>query len=222
MWVVLPKLTVCFEEKDYNEINIVIRNVFQLMFGLGLPCIVGTVFLSKEIILIVGGPDYGGAELYLALLMAALFFSLIGGSIIGNMILLPSKREKYFLFTCIVAAITHIVLNFIFIPKYGAIAAAISTIISHIIIFALLIPGIDIQIKFDFIPKTIFPPIIGCVFIFAVIFLTKMLFKGLIVTVGISVVFSILGYCIILYCFGYELARKVIERLKKRRKHNES
>ena len=221
MWVVLPRLTVYFKNSQYSDINNVLKDVFQLMFGFGLPCIVGTALLSKEIILIVGGQKYAGAEIYLVLLMIALFFSLIGGSIIGNMILLPSKQEKHFLIACIVAAVANISLNLAFVPRFGALAAAISTIISHIIIFIMLIPRIDKKIDFSFIPKTLFPPIIGCFGIASIVFFTKKIFSNSFLVVLIAVLLSVFVYFFTLKCLKYELVEKAVNKLQKRSKSNE-
>ena len=221
MWVVLPRLTVYFKNKQYKDINFVLKDVFQLMFGLGLPCIVGTALLSKEIILIVGGQRYAGAEVYLVLLMVALFFSLVGGSIIGNMILLPSKQEKFFLIACIVAAIVNVSLNLAFVPKFGALAAAVSTIISHIIILIMLIPRIDKKIYFSFIPKTIFPPMIGCFAIVAIVMFAKRAFNNIFLIVFIGVLLSVFTYFFTLKLLKYELAEKFVNKIQKRRNAHE-
>jgi len=222
MWVVLPKLTIAFSNKNYDEINYIIKDIFQLMFGIGLPCIVGVAMLSKEVVFVLGGADYIGAEGYLVLLMIALFFSLIGGSVLGNMIMLPSKREKYFLIACFVAAVVNIILNLMFVPRFGARAAAITTILSHVIILCLLIPRVEKEISFGFLPKAVVPPIIGCGYIIIVIVIVKRFIDNPVAVILGSIFVSSVGYFCILYFLKYELMQKIISGIRnKTRKGDE-
>ncbi len=216
MWVVLPRLTVYFEKKEYSSINPLIKKVFQLMFGLGLPCIIGTALLSKEIIQIIGGEEYLGAERYLVLLMVALFFSLIGGSIMGNLIMLPSKRDRYFLIACMIAALTNIVLNLLFVPKFGATAAAITTIVAHVIIFLMLIPRIEKEIDFSFVPKTIIPPMIGCCCIAAIVFVCRTITDKIAILTCLSIFASIIVYFFVLYICKFELIDYLIGKMRRK------
>lgn len=47
------------------------------------------------------------------------------------------KKTPYITFNTIIAAVTNLVLNFIFIPKYGYVAAAYTTIVSYFLSFVL-------------------------------------------------------------------------------------
>jgi O-antigen/teichoic acid export membrane protein len=51
--------------------------------------------------------------------------------------LIPSGRERKYLMSVLAGAAVNIVLNFFFIPKYGAVAAAITTAISQGVVAAI-------------------------------------------------------------------------------------
>ena len=210
--VTMPRLTECFAENNFSEINRLLNQCLQYIFGLGLPCIIGTVMLSDEIILLVGGEDYSEASVYLIILMIGLFFSMIGGSIIGNIILLPSKKEKIFLKACIAAALVNVCLNLIFIPMYGALAAAISTVISHIVVFVMLIRHIDKRINFGSFSKIIIAPSLGCGCIVIICLVIKFLINNTLLVFITSVAISVLVYGLILLLLKYQLLLRYVNQ----------
>ena len=148
--------------------------------------------------------------------MVGLFFSLIGGSIIGNMILLPSKREKYFLQACIVAAVVNVLLNLAFIGKYGAYAAAISTLISHIVIFVMLLPRVEKEIRIGSFKDIFLGPLVGTVAIAGVCWGVKQIGASLWITFGVAILLSILSYMIVLILFRYELFMDLLKSFIKK------
>ncbi|SEI90452.1 Membrane protein involved in the export of O-antigen and teichoic acid [Lachnospiraceae bacterium A10] len=211
LWVMLPRLTGYFEEKNYREINILLKKCTQFMMGLGLPCIVGGIFLSDEIVTIIGGIEYIRASLYLKILMGSLFFSLIGGSLLGNMILLPAKKEKFFLQACVVAAVVNIVLNIFFIPKFGAIAASITTLIAHIILFVMLVPRVDKEINIGTFRENMLAPICGSALVAVIIVILKSIFQSNWMILIVSLIISVVVYLIVLVVMRYQVVIDVVK-----------
>lgn len=224
LWVMLPRLSSYYGDRQYTKINLLLKKCVQFMLGIGLPIIVGCIAIADEIIYIIGGDAYAGAEVYLRLLMIALFFSLIGGAIIGNMIMLPSKREKYFLRACCVAAFVNIILNLLFVKKFGAYAAAISTIIAHAIIFAMLYPKIEKEIDVSSFKEFLFAPSMGCLVIVLICKGIKLFGLDIWLYSVLSISCSGIAYVLILYCLKYELlvdgvVRKINDMLKRNRNY---
>lgn len=205
LWVVLPSLSNLFASQNYQEINLLLKKSTQLVIGLGLPCITGCFILSDEIVTAAGGVAYKDASLFLKILMIGLFFSLIGGNIIGNLILIPSKREKYFLQACIVAAIINIVLNLLFVEKYGATAASITTLISHIVIFVMLLPRIDKDIQLGSFKEVGIAPVTGSFAIALICILVKRFIDTVWITLVVAIGISAVVYAFILFLFKFEL-----------------
>ena len=75
--------------------------------------------------------------------MVGFVFNLLGGSFLGNMILLPSNREAVFMNICTIATLINVILNFILIPKFGAVAASITTAFSYLVMLILCIITVD-------------------------------------------------------------------------------
>ncbi len=161
LWVILPRMSQYFANGNYDEINVLLRKVLGFHAFLGIPCLVGTFMLSDEIVLIIAGNKFAEASVVLRILVIGMIFTLFGGSFIGNTILLPSKKEKMFMVACCIAAAVNVIANYIFIPMYGAIAAAGTTSLCAVVIFLLLSFSIDKKIKITNIFRLFFTPVLG-------------------------------------------------------------
>lgn len=159
--VVMPKLSYYFTSNDYFEINNILRFAFLFLISLGFPCIIGINLLAEESLIILGGEKYIAGANALRFLSVALLFSLMGG-FIGNAILLPSKRESVCLKNCCISAVFNIVLNLIFIPKFGLLAAAATTAVSEAVAFLLGLLSVEKDIVIHGLVKIISKVLIGC------------------------------------------------------------
>lgn len=164
-WVIMPRMSVYFSEDNWEKINQMLKKVLSVMVILGFPCIAGCVVLSKEIIMIVGGNEYSQASLPLAILMISYLVDIFGGSFLGNMVCLPSKKENEFMKACCIGAAINVILNYMLIPFGGASAAAFTSGISTIVILIWLLIKKDERVKLNYIPEICKAPFIGCVLI---------------------------------------------------------
>lgn len=219
LWVIMPRMSSYFAEGNYDQINALLRKVLGFNAFLGLPCAVGTFMLSEELVLIISGKDFIEASYVLKILMLSFVFNLFGGCFLGNSILLPMKKEKTFMIVCCLSAIVNIVSNFIFIPKYGAIAAAGTTALCTLFSFIVLFFTIDKKIKIVRIPSLFITPIIGCIGIVMVCLACKNITLIWLRVVG-SIIFSIFIYFFIAYIGKNELLFELINAfvLKSKRK----
>jgi O-antigen/teichoic acid export membrane protein len=97
--------------------------------GLALPIAVGGFILAVPLTQFVFGNQYSGS----GVLFRWLTLTLIAGpaaSYFGAR-LVPNGREKKYFISVFAGAVTNVVLNLFFIPRYGAIAAAFTTALSQ-------------------------------------------------------------------------------------------
>jgi O-antigen/teichoic acid export membrane protein len=97
--------------------------------GLALPIAMGGFILAVPLTQFVFGKQYLGSGLLFRWLMLTIITA-PAASYCGAQ-LIPNGREKKYLVSVLAGASTNIVLNLIFIPKYGAIAAAFTTAFSQ-------------------------------------------------------------------------------------------
>ncbi|AXO61384.1 flippase [Pseudomonas sp. phDV1] len=114
--------------KSYNDIKSLIRAGFYgLIF---LAAIVA--FLSSEIILLLFGMEYKESDVVLAILIFSIPFTYL--NIITTKVLTAENKAADVMWRQFALLLINVSLNFIFIPKYGVIGAAIATLLSDLII----------------------------------------------------------------------------------------
>ena len=213
-WVVLPRMSLYFEKQDYTEINKLLRKVLSFYFTLGFPCVVGIMMISKDIIILFAGSEYADASIVLQVLMIAFSFMLIGGNFWGNVILLPSRREKIFMGSCIISTVINISANCFMIPLLGATGAAMTTALSELILFLLLYFMKDKRIKITNLFRMLISPCIGCVAIVVICLLCSGI-QILWLRTVLSVVISAGAYFAIQIATKNELTQDVLKAIRK-------
>lgn len=123
VWI--PKMTKCMLEKNYEKTNRdIILYVYIVTFAF---C--GLLVIAPELVLILGGKDY--------LSGLNMVFPIVGASYVMFIYSIYVNVEYFYKKTKIialgtfVAAGANLVLNFVFIPKWGAMAAAYTTLVSY-------------------------------------------------------------------------------------------
>ncbi len=104
---------------------------------------------SKEIVRIFGqGKDYYDAYTVVPLILLGYVFS--GMRQNASLGMLLTKNTKHIATTTIISAVINIVLNFIFIPKFGIMAAAVNTLLAYALFYLLTLRMSARYYKIDF------------------------------------------------------------------------
>ena len=104
----------------------------QASVGLALPIATGGFILAEPLTRFVLGAQYAGT----ATLFRWLTLTIIAGSLasyFGSQ-LIPIARERKYLAAVVAGAVVNVVLNLFLIPRYGALAAAFTTVISQAVV----------------------------------------------------------------------------------------
>ncbi|APC40764.1 oligosaccharide flippase family protein [Clostridium estertheticum] len=117
------------KEKNYDDIRLKIKYYIALFSVMGFVLI----FISPEIGKLMGTKDFYQGLDYVPLIMVGYYFQFLY-SIPANLEFY-TKNTKLLSLGTLIAALTNVVLNYIMIPRYGAVAATWTTIISYIILF---------------------------------------------------------------------------------------
>lgn len=180
-----------------DEYKKLLNNVVnKIIFG-AIPITAGIVCTSEEIIRVVAGEEYIGATTSLKILALAILFAVLGGAL-ASCVNLPNKEEIKNLKGTIWSAIINLFLNFIAIPIIGIEGAAITTLIAEIFVcFYLWATMGELKEFFDIrsMKENIAKSILGIlpIFIFRIIFVNILNFKGIFYLGGMAVL-SVLTY----------------------------
>lgn len=108
----------------------------RLLQMLAIPVAVGTPFIARELILILGGNDYlPHSMIALQLLIWFLPFSFVNQ--VTQYVLIAVNQQRFLTRAFIIGVSFNIIANLLLIPKYGYKAAAVTTILSE---WSLLLP----------------------------------------------------------------------------------
>src|SRR5580700_7803078 len=115
--------------KDHENEQRYLGWLGQASVGLALPIATGGFILAEPLTRFVLGAQYAGT----ATLFRWLTLTIVAGSLASyfGAQLIPSAREKKYLYAVIAGAVVNVVLNLFLIPRYGAIAAAFTTAVSQ-------------------------------------------------------------------------------------------
>lgn len=134
--VTIPRLAMLMGQNKLREYNRTLKQLVNIMLFIVLPGIVGLFMTSKEIVLILAGNKYIRSVTSLQILCLAIFGSTLS-TIFNQCALIPAKREKKTLISSSVSAVLNVAINFILIPLYSEIGAALTTVLSQFVMMFL-------------------------------------------------------------------------------------
>jgi PST family polysaccharide transporter len=127
---VMPALTLLHsesKEKYFYRLQQLLNNLVKIAYLIAIPM----TFISTLVVTTIYGQEFSGAGLILSIHIWSAVFVFIGVGMSPYMI--NEGLIKYSAFQTIFGAITNIIMNLFLIPKFGAVGAAISTLISQMI-----------------------------------------------------------------------------------------
>jgi PST family polysaccharide transporter len=134
------------EKLYYNRL----QTLFNFMFILSLSVALPMTFLSSNILLILFGEPYISGGKILAIHIWTSVFVFFG--VVNGKWFLTENLQKLVFFRALSGAILNVCLNFILIPFYGGLGAAIATLLSAIFV-NMLIDGLTQRTRVLFIMK---------------------------------------------------------------------
>lgn len=217
--VLIPRFSILFKDSEMKyEREKLFNNILNILSMLVIPASVGLLVLSKDIILLISGPNYLSAVPSLQILCIAVTFSLFA-YLFTQCILLPVMQEKLIFISTTISAIINIVLNIILIPMFGVNAAAFTTAIAEFVMVMFTMIYSRNYVKFKLCNKNIFDIFCGSVSIILVCMIIFSLNLNLYQEIFSSILFSAFTYVATLFLVGNTIIREwmgmLIKKVKK-------
>lgn len=213
--VCIPRLAIYFGKNERDRFSELVNNVLSCLILILLPAMIGIIVLAEPIVLFLGGTEYLAAVPTLRILSLALLFAIVGG-VFSNCINIPIGKEKVTLVGTVVAALLNIILNLAFIPGFGQIGAAITTVIAEASVVIVCFVG-NIEIRKLVNWKVFFinamHALLGCIGILVGYFVAIRVTNNAFMVCGITIICTIALYSVILFAlknrYFFEAIRKV-------------
>ena len=124
----IPKMFQLLSDKQGDKIKTLIQPIILVY---AVACIILAIF-SPEIVSLLATEEYYAAIYIVPPISAGIFFTSVY-TVYGN-VLLYYKKSVLVMLATVIAAIINVILNAIFIPNYGFVAAAYTTLVSYIVL----------------------------------------------------------------------------------------
>ena len=132
--VIFPVMSKFFKN-DQQLLIISFEKSVKYILLIIIPIAIATMFYSTDIIQLIYGNEYDAASSVLSILIWTVCLLFVNGAC--NTLLLASHKEVTTTKIYGIAAVFNIILNFIMIPKYSANGAAMTTVLSDLLILIL-------------------------------------------------------------------------------------
>jgi O-antigen/teichoic acid export membrane protein len=154
-----PLLSQYYDENKIERVRIFLKYSLKYFLAFAIPSLVGLSLLSRIIIQILSTSEIASNG-YIVTPFITFSALLYGIYSMHTYILILNKKTKIIGILWFIAAISNILLNFILIPSYGILGAALSTLISYTIasVISVLYSSKYFRIDFElsFIGKCLF------------------------------------------------------------------
>jgi O-antigen/teichoic acid export membrane protein len=127
--VLAPKISELYSNSETEKLKILIKKVNKIIFIFTIPVVI-IILVANKFVLSLFGDEFVVGSTALVIIMISQCFNAMTGSV-GQVLNMTGYHKKLRDFT-IVSAVLNLILNFILIPIYGIIGAAIATGISSL------------------------------------------------------------------------------------------
>lgn len=125
-----PEMIKCWNEQGKDGICKMLKGIFNYLFMFSIPAIVGLSLLSEQFYGTIIDLQYKDAAMVIAISSVGFVFMGINGTLYKLWQL--EEKTKAVLYLTIFSVIVNLTTNIIFIPKFGYIAAAVTTVFSYV------------------------------------------------------------------------------------------
>jgi O-antigen/teichoic acid export membrane protein len=129
--VIMPKVSELFHQNEFDKMRKVINKATQVVILLTIPLALIIILFSKFILSLFGTSFIFGSKTLILITLGALFNAMTGNV---DQILNMTNNQKLVRNIFFAGFVLNVVLNLFLIPKYGIEGAALSSLITNIIV----------------------------------------------------------------------------------------
>lgn len=212
--VMLPRMSYYIENKKSKEYESLLEDSTNYTMMISIPCAIGLIVVSKDVIRMFSGTKFEEAYIALGILAFNQIFSSID-RILAWQVLMPIRKEKIVLFSTIIGAGCNFLLNMGIIEVLGYNGAAITTVLSEIIVFFVLIMFCRKRVNIVKMFRYTWQYILGATVIVIVGVLVNKYINIIIMRLIFNIIFSVIGYAVILILLKNQYLNQLFSSIKK-------
>lgn len=215
--VLMPRLSYYAHNDEHEGFVRILKKSYKVHLMLAIPVTIFFIAFAPTTVLIIAGAKFFGSVIPMQIIMATVITTALS-NILGMQIFIPLGKENAFLKAVICGAVTDLILNAILMPSYGAVGAAIATLIAQIVQFVMqMIQGWE-YVKQIFEVISIIKIMIGSVVACAIAYvLMNFVYKDVHVVISLIISAIIFGgaYLVYLWIIDYKAFTQTVEEYSK-------
>ena len=149
--VIMPRMSNLLASEEIEVFKLLLKKTIKLLFDFSIPLIIFSIIFSPEIIYLISGPGYEGANTPMRIIMLMI---LINGyeQITVIQCLMPLNKDKVIMFISSGGAVVSIILNVLLVRNLESVGAAIAMTSAEftVLVLSQIYMSKYIQIKFPF------------------------------------------------------------------------
>ena len=131
--VLLPNIATLFAKNKFDFIRNRLYFSLRYVVFIGMPLVFGIILVAERFIPVFLGFDF--TESILLFKLFAPLIMIIGiASVIGQSVLIPLQKQKAYSVSILIGALSNILCNFLFVPRFLAVGAAIGTVVAELVV----------------------------------------------------------------------------------------
>lgn len=208
--VVFPRISFYFENGKSKEAFQLIEDAGNIILMAVVPASIGLACISEPVMVLVCGKEFASAYPALIVLAINVIFSVYNNYWVWQ-IFLPLNREKLVFIGTTCSAAINIGLNFIWIPQYGLIGAAMATLVAEMILSGLCILWGKKALEGRHILTGIWQYFLGGFAVCLICFVVEYGMGHTLVALSVKIVASMVSYVLLLYLMKNQYLFKLID-----------
>ncbi|MEJ0001574.1 MAG: flippase [bacterium] len=136
---------------DKEKLTAIFEKIMILILAIGIPLAIGGFLLGTKIMPLIFGQTYISGGSTLSILMISLLAS-FPNAILMNAIF-AKNLQKIFITATLFGVLVNIALNFLLIPRYGTIGAALSVAVTQLLIMTINWQRLKKILSFSVVPR---------------------------------------------------------------------
>jgi len=215
--VMIPRMANKFANGEDKNIRKNILTSFKFTFFLAMPMMLGLIAIAKDFMPWFLGEGFENS-IYITYAMSPIILVIGLGNLIGNQYLLPISKQRQYTIAIVIGAITNVILNFILIPKFAAIGAAIATVIAEAVVtgiqFYYIRKDYDLKYVWNMSIKYIISSIIMaiCVIVANILLLSNV---SVLIRIIVDIIVGTTIYLLILVIMKDEFLKQILNKAYK-------
>lgn len=220
--ILLPRLSF-YAESNKDDYIKTLKKSYNYIIMISLPLFVGLCVLSEPLTYVFCGKSFENAIIPMQL-MSPIILIISLGSFFSQQIFIPNRKDKYAFYPVVVGSIVNVVINFLLIPKYKAIGAAIATLFAEATVTTIkFFLGKKILINTNFFYEKIYHYILATLIMGISLFFINQTLSPTIISLIVELFIGIIIYFTILIIFRnnyiIELFNDINKKLRKKDGH---